>query len=279
MKDRRFYIKLLFNILRIVIPVGLLTFIFLNIDIEAFSKIFLRVDLKYFLISVFFTNIMTVITAGVRWYFMIRKEIRSEKFFKYISTYWSAMFYGYFVPSNAGMDVYRVAVAGKKHKNYERHIAVLLGEKIYTLVISIVIMFASFAIVYNRVDGSEVAFAIKFMGVALLLVLLVAATLYLFFRKQFSSLASYLKNRLYHYGGHFYKKISSRISLDLNGFRDELSDLTRKNSFITTVLFTLLLRIWLAIGGYFLFLAFGIKLSFWVLLFANTVFFLIFIKT
>ncbi len=277
MKNKRFYIKLAFNILRVIIPVGLLIIIFLNIDLKALAEAFRKVDLKYFFLSILFANILQVIVGATRWYYMVRKDIRQEKTVKYISNYWSAMFYGYFVPSNVGMDVYRVSVAGKKLKNYEQHIVTLIGEKIYTLVISILILFISYAVVYREIKGSEVSYSLDVIAAILILISVVIIILFMLFRRRFSTMVNYLKNRFYHYARVISLKLSSKIPLNFTSFSNELPYIFKKEFISKTLLFTILLRVLLAVGSYFLFLAFGIRLSFWVLLFANTAFFLLFI--
>jgi len=277
LSNKRSYKKLAFNILRILIPAGLLTYIFLNIDIEKLALAFKKVDIAYFLLSVLLMNIMLVITAGIRWFFMLRKDIRTEKPARYVAIYWIAMFYGYFVPSNVGMDVYRVFVAGRKKKNYEQHIAVLFGEKIYTLAITIVLMYLGFIMVYRQVENTEIAHALKILSIGLLVFLVFVLIFYFLFRNRFREIKDYLGSRFSSYVNRISLRLGSKLPFDFSSFRHELKYVGGRQFFSSTFLFTLLLRGLLVAGGYFLFLSMGIELSFWALLFANTLFFIIFI--
>jgi glycosyltransferase 2 family protein len=277
LKNKRSYRKIIFSILRIAIPAGLLTFIFLHIDVQKLGQVFTKVNPWYFALSVLLMNIMQVITAGIRWYYMIRKVLRIEKMTRYIGVYWTAMFYGYFVPSNVGMDVYRVAIAGKKQKNYSQHIAVLLGEKVYTLVITIVLMFLGFIMVRSQLERTDLAYAVRILAIGLTVLLASGLIFYLFLRKRFSGIVELGKKKLHLYATRILSKLGSKIPFDLTAFRDELRYVAGKEFFSFTFIFTLLLRLLLVAGGFFLFLSFGISLSFWALLFANTLFFIIFI--
>jgi uncharacterized protein (TIRG00374 family) len=67
------------------------------------------------------------------------------------------------------------------------------------------------------------------------------------------------------------------VSFNIDSFSTELTYIGRKNFVAKTLAFTLIIRLFLVLGSYFLFLALGVRLSFWTLLFANSVFFLLFI--
>jgi glycosyltransferase 2 family protein len=277
LKNKPSYRKLAFNILRVIIPVGLLTFIFLKIDFQKLEEVFLTVNPWYFLTGIFFMNILQVITAGIRWHYMIRKGLRNWKVYRHISIYWSAMFYGYFVPSNVGMDVYRVAVAGKKQKNYEQHIAVLLGEKVYTLAITIALMFLAYIFVYPQVAGTEVFYSMEIFLIGIAMIALSLLVLYFLFRDKFTLIVDFIEEKFDKNIRQIAARLGSSVTFDFFAFRKELKYVAGQRFFHNTFFFTLLLRLWLVVGGYFLFLSFGISLPFWTLLFANTLFFLVFI--
>jgi uncharacterized protein (TIRG00374 family) len=261
----------------VIIPVGLLTFIFLKIDFDKLAEVFQTVNPWYFLLGIFFMNILQVITAGIRWHYMIRKGLRNWKITRHISTYWTAMFYGYFVPSNVGMDVYRVAVAGKKQKNYEQHIAVLLGEKVYTLAITIALMFLAYAFVYPQVAGTEVSYSMWIFVLGIVMISLSLLVLYFLFRDRFTMIMDYIEEKFDKNITRIAARLGSSVTFDFVAFRKELKYVAGQRFFHNTFFFTLLLRLWLVVGGYFLFLSFGVSLPFWTLLFANTLFFLVFI--
>jgi len=277
LKAKKIYINLAFKALRVIIPLGLLIIIFLNVDLKSLVDVFKAVDLKYVLISVIFANIAQVLGGATRWHYLVRSENRTESISKYISIYWASMFYGYFVPSNVGMDVYRVAVVGKKQKNYEQHIVTLIGEKFYTLLFSMVVLFASYTVVYQEIKGSEVAYALDVIAVIFVLITVFSIILFLLFKRQFSTMMTYLRNKFYHYLKVISSKLASKLPFNFKSFRDEFPCIIKKGFFTKSLIFTVLLKLSLALGGFFLFLSLGINLSFWYLLFANSVFFVLFL--
>lgn len=277
MKNKKQYRTIAFKAIRVIIPLVLLIIIFLSVDLKSLLGVFKSVNLKYLIVSVLFANIAQVLGGATRWYSLVRKENRTESVLKYISIYWISMFYGYFVPSNVGMDVYRVAVVGKKKKNYEQHIVTLIGEKFYTFFFSMIVLFASYIIVYPEIKGSEVAYSLDVIAAVCLLISLVSIILFLFFKRQFSTLMTYLGNKFYYYLNIISARFSSKLPFNFMSFRDELPYIIKINFFTRSLLFTVLLKLSLALGGFFLFLSLGINLSFWYVLFANAVFFVLFL--
>lgn len=277
LKAKHIYLNLAFKALRVIIPLGLLVIIFLNIDLKSLLDAFKRVDLKYLFVSIIFANILQVIGGATRWYYLVRRSIRMEKIINFITIYWVSMFYGYFVPSNVGMDVYRVAVVGKKQKNYEQHIVILLGEKFYTLLFSLLVLFVSYLVVYQEIKGSEVAYALDVIGVILVLVTAFLIILFLLFKRQFSRMMTFLRKKFYHYLQVITSKLHSKLPFNFKNFSDDLPYIFKKDFFTKSLIFTVLLKLSLAMGGFFLFLSLGITLPFWYVLFANSVFFVLFL--
>jgi uncharacterized protein (TIRG00374 family) len=263
--------------LRVIVPLGLLIYIFSRVDTKALLDAFKTVEIKYVIISVLFANIAQVFGGAIRWYYLVREENRSKNPLKYIRIYWLSMFYGYFVPSNVGMDVYRVAVVGKEKRNYEQHIATLVGEKFYTLFFSLMVLFVSQIVVYQKIKGSEVAYALDVLAVIFIAAGVISTLLFLFCKRQFSDATAFLKNKFYHYLDAVAGKLSSKIPFNVSNFRAELQGTVKKEFFTKSLVFTVLLKLSLAVGGFFLFLALGYELPFWYLLFANSVFFVLFL--
>ena len=277
MKIETKYRKTAITLLRIVIPAGLLVIIFLNVDLKTLAGVLLNADLKYFLISVLFANIAQVIGGATRWYSLVRNENRDVGVLKYISMYWIAMFYGYFLPSNVGMDIYRIAAAGKRRKNYELHVITIVGEKFYTLIFSMVVLFVSYIAVFRLIQGSEVAYAVNMVAVVFIVIALLFISLAIFFHKQFNSILTFLKNKVCHYLRAISAKISSKLNFSYEKLMEKLPEMVRTGFFMKSLVFTVLLKLSLTAGGYFLFLSLGIILPFWYLLFANSVFFVLFL--
>ena len=277
LKTEKSYVNLAFKILRVIVPLGLLTIIFLRIDLRSLLNAFKNVDLKYLFISVIFANIFQVIGGAARWYYLVSKDDRTERISKFMTIYWVAMFYGYFVPANVGMDVYRVAAIAKKQKNYIRHIVTLIGEKLYTLLFSLLVLLFSYMAVYREIKSGEVANALNVIIAVFFSIALLSIILFLVLKRQRSVFMTYLKNKLYHRLSIISSKISSKLPFNFTSFRNELPRIIGRGFISKSLVYTVLLKLSLAVGGFFLFLSLGIKLPFWDLLFANSVFFVLFL--
>jgi uncharacterized membrane protein YbhN (UPF0104 family) len=166
-----------------ILPVAILGFIFHKIDIAVLAETVRGADPWAYALGVLFFP-LSLFLGAVRWRVLIRQYLGvAERLGFVFRQYCIGLSVSIFLPGYIGMDIYRVAVTGRRYEKYTSCIAVVLEEKIMSLVVCTGLVLGLSPWLKVRHDASvlasitDVAFAITVGGALAIGVLVVAARL------------------------------------------------------------------------------------------------------
>ena len=125
--------------IKILVPVILIGIIFSKIDLEKLGRNFLKVNLFYCMAGIIVGYVPQILLATWRWKFILSKfyQIRVP-YLRLVCYLWIGMFLGYFAP--AGMEIYRIVSVARHGEDYGKSIATVVGEKILSVLGSILLL-------------------------------------------------------------------------------------------------------------------------------------------
>jgi len=270
--------KVVFTI-KILVPVILIGIIFSKIDLEKLGRNFLKVNLFYCMAGIIVGYVSQIFLATWRWKFMLSKFYQIQiPYLQLLNYWWIGMFLGYFAP--AGMGIYRTVSVAKYEGGYGRSIATIVGEKIFGVFGSILLLMVAYPLVRQNINAEPriteiIAFIywVVVVSMACLLLIVVFARV-----RHGKKILRYAQDKL----TLKIKRIISKISKDrANNLNDlSLSGLVKGffhwQNILIVIGFTVMMRIVMAIGSNFLFRSVGIQFPLIVNIFATTVMFIIF---
>ena len=121
------------RIIRLIIPLLILYFIFRSIDFNRLTLSLVNANAWFVLLGLAHMPIM-VLVAAQRWRFLLNRNQERNASLRFIlSHYWIGMAVGFFSPAGVGMEGYRVAVSGRRFGGYTLNAGIILSEKIVAL--------------------------------------------------------------------------------------------------------------------------------------------------
>ncbi len=258
------------KIIKFAISVALLFFIFKKVDWARILETFRSIDLLLFCGSFIIGHIIQLFLCVFRWQQILKICCQIQAgYITLLKTYWSSLFIGYFVPAGLGSDIYRVSRLAMTKGFYGKQITTVLFEKIYIFLADIILILATYMLVYPLImPGTNMQEIKKVMGgiatAGILLILVMVALRYI-------NMASCIEYKLKTYLFKLKKKAPSTLSIG--------SILEPFTSFKNTIIFvflTILIRITISsLGGWCLFASLGVSLPFKVHIFAWSVMYIL----
>jgi uncharacterized protein (TIRG00374 family) len=120
-----------------VLPALILGLILTRIDLVLLVETVRGANPWLYALGVFFFPVAMLIGA-LRWKVLIRQYLGvSERFAYLFRHYYIGLSVSIFLPGQIGMDIYRIAVAGRRFQRYGANIAIVLEEKFVALTVCI----------------------------------------------------------------------------------------------------------------------------------------------
>jgi len=269
------------SIIKILVPVILLSIIFYKIDLEKLANNFLKVNLFYCMAGIIVGYVSQIFLATWRWKFMLSKfYLIRVPYLRLVNYWWTGMFLGYFAPGGMGMDIYRIVSVARNEGNYGKSIAVVMGEKIFGVFGSILLLMVAYPLVRQNINVepriTEIIGSIYWVGIVSLACLVLIV---IFARvKDGNKVLLYVQKKI----SSRIKGIISKISQDRANNLKDLSLFGLVKSFfdwqniLIVITFTVMMRLVMAVGGNILFRAVGIQFPLIVNIFTTTLMFIIF---
>ena len=165
------------------LPPLILLIIFRQVNWQQIMWILSRADPALILMGV--TLIIPIVaTAGVRWFYMLRRcGICTMSAIPIIGEYWKSQPLGLFLPGSLGSDVYRVIVIGRENNGYLRSIFVIGIEKIVALFACLLLIAALYPLLDSHQLTNHVEMMMSFLY-AILLSMLAAGIFVLCFHQM-----------------------------------------------------------------------------------------------
>jgi uncharacterized protein (TIRG00374 family) len=151
--------KKLITGIKILIPAVLLVLVFRSIDIKTLLQELQGANIWLCLASLVIGYISQVFISAWRWKVMLQAIYHIDISYLCLTRlYWEGMFLGHFVPSNLGIDLYRVVNTSRIQGGYDQHIALIVAEKIYILLGSFILLLMSYplAAIYMTSDTDQI---------------------------------------------------------------------------------------------------------------------------
>jgi uncharacterized protein (TIRG00374 family) len=217
--DKKVYSLLLQRtrrVIRWVLPVFVLYFVFKSIDLAQFKQNAVKTDPWLLVIGLLHAPVLILIGA-FRW-----RSLLSLCYKKYISIrfilkhYWTGLALGFFAPASLGWDIYRVIVGGRRFGRYLLNFLVIVIEKIMALITCMSVIVILYPMLTMHVPPQirkifYLANILLFSALLLLMIILVGL------RNRFFSL---LLKKIENYVLNAFGKISARFGLE-NSFTGE----------------------------------------------------------
>ncbi len=273
--------KVLF-VVRIAVPVALLSIIFSHVKWERLGEILTQINLWYFSLAALIGYIPMVFLAVWRWKYMLAviAGIRVP-YFELMKHWWIGMFLGYFVPASIGMDIYRIVGVARKRGEWIANTSIVVGEKILAVLATMMVLAASYPLIMGGIEaGPQIARLVSW-GYAAGLVCAAAFFLVLLIPKLSlgKKALSFVANTVDRHA----QKVIARVASgrfedkDVASPSEVLRPFFRWRTLLAVILFTAAVRLVGSASENIMFLAIGVQLPFLANVFAVTLMFVIFI--
>ncbi len=133
--------RILFRILRVVIPVVLLYFLFRNLDWQQIQRILTGYPYGFLLLA-FGINLFANFIFAVRWYYLIRSIKIEFPFWTAVRLVYYGLFLSNFLPTTIGGDLVKVVgiLQGKENQNRSLRISTVVADRVFSLSSKILIL-------------------------------------------------------------------------------------------------------------------------------------------
>ncbi|MFO7869467.1 MAG: lysylphosphatidylglycerol synthase transmembrane domain-containing protein [Bacteroidales bacterium] len=168
--------KKVLSVIKFVVPVVLLYYIFSIIDFERLTKIITDADLL--LLSLVLLSVpIQYLLFTVRWHLLLDliEQVKTN-FRKLHSILYKGLFVGFFVPGGVGIDVYRVLKVRKEYAIYKSNISTIFLEKIVgtaSSLILIIVCYPFLEITKNETIAEIINYAYILIGAFCILLFLI----------------------------------------------------------------------------------------------------------
>jgi glycosyltransferase 2 family protein len=140
------------KIIRVVISLALLGFLFLKIDPTLLFKQFSHIHTSFIILAFFVLGIQTALST-LKWKIILRAEDKFIPFFYLLKCYLIGNFISLFLPSSFGGDVYRVYALGRYNKDYLQNTSSVLFDRLTGLFALTSLAVVSFALFSKKFLG------------------------------------------------------------------------------------------------------------------------------
>jgi len=269
-------------IIKIAVPVVLLTIVFSKIDLGIVLANLREVDLVLCAGALAVGYFSNVFLSTLRWKIILSAFYQIRIPYSYLLRYfWEGIFLGYFVPGGVGSDIYRVVNAVRHAGGYERNIAAVIGEKLLVLAGNVLLLIVTYPLVLPitaadpRIeDIIKYAYLVGLVGGAC------AATVFICLRVKWGRTALSILRRKVYTG---IKTAMEKTGVSRKWDPDEavvtslVKPFVRGRNLALVVGFTFLIRVVCGgVGGWIMLRAVGVNLPIVVHVFVFTLIFLIF---
>ena len=133
--------RVLFRILRVIIPLVLLYFLFRNLDWQQILRIMAGYPYGY-LVLAFVLNLFANFIFALRWYYLIRSVKIEFPFWMTVRLVYYSLFLSNFLPSTIGGDLVKVVgiLQGKENQNRTLRISTVVADRVFSLSSKILIL-------------------------------------------------------------------------------------------------------------------------------------------
>lgn len=268
---RKSFLKTVYKYMQFILPIVLLIFVFIRVDINKVIHNLSSTNIFLFIIGIIFFPLV-IVTGSFRWYFLIRKTNKISFLFV-LKHYWIGLGLGYFVPSSIGWDFYRVTTIGKINNNYLTNIVIIVYEKLIAFItcgtiIFIFIPFLNLKLSSNQNNIFNTIFIFFFIALVLIVIF------FLSFRSKFikEKLKWLIEKTLLKFEKVTKIKIYTNTNLIGSGIINiKFTDL------LITFFFSFLIQFFSALATQLFFLSVNMNISIFVNLFVTSVLFIIFV--
>ncbi len=133
--------RILFRILRVVIPIVLLYFLFRNLDWQQIQRIMAGYPYGFLLLA-FGINLFANFIFAIRWYYLIRSVKIEFPFWTSVRLVYYGLFLSNFLPTTIGGDLVKVVgiLQGREKQNRSLRISTVVADRVFSLSSKIVIL-------------------------------------------------------------------------------------------------------------------------------------------
>lgn len=241
--------KWLYRLVRIVVPLLLLAIILWRVDFVEVGSVLGATDPFYFTAGLILGFIFQVLIGSWRWQYYLRKAYGISLSYRWcINHYWVGMFLGYFVPGGIGWDAYRIVAGNKMSSGPLKHATIVLLEKIIGLIACAILIMASYPAVVPLFVSAKTLEVARWCFYVSLIGLAAAIVGGLLFRRSAVLLLRWFEKYLYRlaaplFGGNI---LEHDTDILVRGF----SALFRPSSFIALWGSSLIMKLFMALGGW-----------------------------
>jgi|SRR5690554_788220 len=260
--------KKILSVIKFIVPVVLLYYIFTIIDFDRLWQVFLQSN-KAFVALAFLSFPIKYLFFTIRWKIILKLFSDIDmSFFDLYKIIYKGLFFGYFVPGSLGVDVYRVAKL-KHTKTINLNLALIFLEKIIGIVVCAFFVFIFF-------EAVPVSLSPHFRSIKTIMKLLVFAIpivlLLLYLLKStaiINRFFQYIEFFIIRLISVFSKKFKKNFNLDEGFIQKTLQYIFSPKMILYVLLFSVLNQIVSAVIANNVFLGFGEHLNISSNLFAN----------
>ena len=120
-----------------ILPLAILGFIFYKADAAVLVDTVRGASPLLYVLGVLFFP-LSLLFSATRWKVLLGQYLGVEERIGFaFRQYCIGLSVGIFLPGSIGLDVYRVAMAGRRYQQYTRSIAVVLEEKLMSLAVCV----------------------------------------------------------------------------------------------------------------------------------------------
>lgn len=158
--------KKLVLILKIVVSLTLLAWLFYTSDFKTIISLVKKINVPIFIVAVVVT-VLGLVLSALKWKYLLDLYDHDIGYFKLLNIYWSALFFNNFLPSTIGGDVYRIAALSKLSKNRFYSLLTVFLDRFTGAIALTSIASIAFAITYKYLGSN----AYIFLGLLIFLII------------------------------------------------------------------------------------------------------------
>lgn len=253
-----------------LLPIVILSYVFTKIDLDQLMTILKTSDPFFIFFGILMVQ-FSVFIGALRWFFLLERKI---SFFYLSKHYWIGLSLGIFMPASIGWDAYRVTIAGRKCGRYIKQIAIIIWEKIISLINVMFIVlflypFLSFSYFQKILDNLYYLIITGIIALIFIIVLLkktFAKKILTLLMEKFKSIALGILKKLH-------KHLPSERYEIINVFKNTLNIKFTFNVFV----FSFFIQLSSSFATMLFFMAIDYEISFWIVFFVTPILFFIFI--
>ena len=164
--------KQLFQILKWIVSLGLLVWLYLSVDWATFAALLKNASPVFLFIGLFLTLLNTILCA-YKWKLFLKADLLDQKLPYLVSSYWIGSFVSLFLPSNIGGDAYKVVDVGNKTKETVRSFTSVFADRFTGFLALSIIGFAGSIYGFQLIHRIEISLILLgFLGLLTIITIL-----------------------------------------------------------------------------------------------------------